>query len=85
MQHLHGVLRRSRHVHVLHLEPEVTLRDETVAALVDGCNEVGGDNDAQLLSLFKFVVEDRHTLPDRLVVVHMGYAFNEVPDVKFLL
>jgi hypothetical protein len=85
LQLLNGILRGGGDVHVLHLEAQVALTDESLATLVDLLNEGGLDDDAKLLGLFEFLIEHLHALADRLVVVDVGHTLNEVLDIKLFL
>ena len=54
-------------------------------ALVDLLNERLINDDTKLLSVFVLLVEHSHALADRLVVVDVLYASDEIADVKLLL
>ncbi len=72
-------------MHVLHLETQVALTNETLTCLVDVLDHGRLDHDAKLLSFCELVIQDFHALADRFVVGYVLDAIDEIPDFQFFL
>ena len=72
-------------MHVLHLEAQVALTNETLTRLVDVLDHGRLDHDAKLLSFCELVIQDFHALADRFVVGYVLNTVDEIPDFQFFL
>ena len=71
-----------RHVHVFHVETQVTLADKSVRTLINLLNQGWFNLDAQLLSVLKLLVEDSDAFANGLVIFDVGDTVDEVSDVE---
>lgn len=85
LQLVDGFRRCSGSVHVFHLEAQVSLRYEPVGAFIDLLDEDWIDDHAQLLRILILLVEHSDTLADRLIIIHVLYTLNKVPNVQLLV
>lgn len=85
LEHLDGVLGGRRHVHILHLEAEVALRDKSVGAKVDLGDQVVVNDNAKLLSFLVQVLKFLDALANGLVVVHVLDTGDEAIDLQLFL
>ena len=81
----HGLWSRCRNVHILHFKTEISLGDQSVGALIDLLNQSWIDDDTELLRILVLLVQHGDALADRLIVVDVLDALDEVADVELFL